>query len=509
MNMSQVIYLPSERSQTLGGDIGGLLGAVIGSSMREKARKQQQEEAMQFMEALRKAPNRAAGMEVISNYHPKFKTPQDFAQSFKMLDEFHPVSMETPSPIPAWDAATGEKSTVFANRRQMVDPNFWKGQGKTLTEVQMDNFYMPDPNAKPGAEPQPTHLGRFPISRRAELPPTAMTDKEWAMAQAGRKDVRAEKADVRAEEGLRLRDEAGQRAQESLNASQERQARMMAGIAARLGESEGVHAQKVVRDTTNYMAMVLGAKMLGDTFDFTDTKDGDNKRKILTDMTTAVTTRIDANPKILKDASAVNKLGNEALKAYAGDILTPKKASTVETPPEKGGISKLWDKVTGGGKDPNMSSVDTRNKKGTGYLGELQRPDGKVSTEISVDVNIDGRKVAIPTLVPTLTHQEVNQLLSMKDGDAKAIPKPIIDKAVAFAKQRMAVGKSPFADASESPRGKPSTETLSPTERTASLASAKDTAAKIRDSDLPQLEKKKRLDTIRSRLRAVGIKEDI
>lgn len=78
--------------------------------------------------------------------------------------------------------------------------------------------------------------------------------------------------------------------------------------------------------------------------------------------------------------------------------------------------------------------------KGTGYFGELQRPDGKVSTELSLGVNFDGKDVLIPALVPTLTKSEVDYLLSGKQPT-----KAIIDKAVAHARQRLTAGKSPFA----------------------------------------------------------------
>ena len=43
-------------------------------------------------------------------------------------------------------------------------------------------------------------------------------------------------------------------------------------------------------------------------------------------------------------------------------------------------------------------------KKGPGYFGELKRPDGSVSTEISVGVGFDDGEHEIPTLVPTLPH---------------------------------------------------------------------------------------------------------
>ncbi len=80
--------------------------------------------------------------------------------------------------------------------------------------------------------------------------------------------------------------------------------------------------------------------------------------------------------------------------------------------------------------------------KGRGFLGELKRPDGGVSTEITVGVNIDGKETEIPTLVPTLTTPEINSLLrGNRPSDA------IVQKAVEHAKLRMSQGKSVFADA--------------------------------------------------------------
>lgn len=77
--------------------------------------------------------------------------------------------------------------------------------------------------------------------------------------------------------------------------------------------------------------------------------------------------------------------------------------------------------------------------KGSGFLGVLKRPDGGVSTEISVGVNLDGKEIEIPTLVPTLSKEEVDYLL----GGGKPT-KTIIDKAVSHAISRMKNGLSPF-----------------------------------------------------------------
>lgn len=88
-------------------------------------------------------------------------------------------------------------------------------------------------------------------------------------------------------------------------------------------------------------------------------------------------------------------------------------------------------------------------RKGNGFLGVLKRPDGGVSTEISIGVQFDGKEVEIPSMVPTLTKDEVNTLLALKDG--QPMPDAIVDKAVAHAKKRLAAGKSPFATDDESP----------------------------------------------------------
>lgn len=82
-------------------------------------------------------------------------------------------------------------------------------------------------------------------------------------------------------------------------------------------------------------------------------------------------------------------------------------------------------------------------EKGTGYFGELPMQDGsgKVATEISIGVNIDGRDVEIPTLVPTLSEEEKSYLLN--GGEPT---EAIVTKAVEYARMRMSKGLSPFAD---------------------------------------------------------------
>lgn len=89
------------------------------------------------------------------------------------------------------------------------------------------------------------------------------------------------------------------------------------------------------------------------------------------------------------------------------------------------------------------------SQKGNGYLGRLRVGDGVVATEISTKATIDGKTMDIPTLVPTLTRSEVEQMLALKKGDA--IPAPIRQKAEAFAIDRIAQGKDVYAAPNESP----------------------------------------------------------
>jgi hypothetical protein len=90
--------------------------------------------------------------------------------------------------------------------------------------------------------------------------------------------------------------------------------------------------------------------------------------------------------------------------------------------------------------------------KGNGFFGELKRPDGGVSTEISVGVGINGKEMDIPLIVPTLTKKELNYLLST-DIKGKSffnnMPPSIMDKAYEHAKTRIKSGMSPFAGPDE------------------------------------------------------------
>ena len=103
---------------------------------------------------------------------------------------------------------------------------------------------------------------------------------------------------------------------------------------------------------------------------------------------------------------------------------------------------------TGGeAKDPSMFRRDGSRKSNKGFLGQVIRDDGGVMTEYSIGVQIDGKEVEIPSLVPTLTADEI-EFLRTKPDDIK-IPKAIQQKAVANALPLLKAGKSPFYQDSE------------------------------------------------------------
>jgi hypothetical protein len=92
-------------------------------------------------------------------------------------------------------------------------------------------------------------------------------------------------------------------------------------------------------------------------------------------------------------------------------------------------------------------------KKGKGWLGEqtLRFPDGStgVATEYSTQsdaVQVNGKRLDFPTLVPTLTKAELKTMLEDVIPNKKPIPETVMQKAIEHAKKRLAANQSPFVD---------------------------------------------------------------
>ena len=82
--------------------------------------------------------------------------------------------------------------------------------------------------------------------------------------------------------------------------------------------------------------------------------------------------------------------------------------------------------------------------KGPGFLGELKTSDGQVMTEFSFSVDLDGKEVLMPAVVPTLSKTELKHL-----QETQEITPAIERKAIDHAIKRIKEGKSPFYEKNE------------------------------------------------------------
>ena len=114
----------------------------------------------------------------------------------------------------------------------------------------------------------------------------------------------------------------------------------------------------------------------------------------------------------------------------------PRPTPQAATQPDYG-FGSRWDEKTKG---------YTGSPKGLGYFGMIQRLDNPRdrSSELSIGVNIGGKEMEIPSMVPGLTTGEMRQLLS-----SEKMPQSVIEKATTHAKQRLAAGKSVWAQPGE------------------------------------------------------------
>jgi len=120
-----------------------------------------------------------------------------------------------------------------------------------------------------------------------------------------------------------------------------------------------------------------------------------------------------------------------------------------------GGITRRY-AVAKGGLPKDMYRRDGSIKSAQGFLGPIKNLEtGKTMTELSIDLEMDGKNVQIPTMVPTLTAEEIKILQSQNwEGKAKELPRSIVRKAVDHARKRMGSGLNPFYKDDEGREGK-------------------------------------------------------
>jgi len=84
--------------------------------------------------------------------------------------------------------------------------------------------------------------------------------------------------------------------------------------------------------------------------------------------------------------------------------------------------------------------------KADGYFGKIPIPGtNTVATEYSLDVDINGKPVQIPSIVPTLTAAELDHVKQVIASEGKLqLTEQVVQKAVDHAIKRMNAGQSPF-----------------------------------------------------------------
>ena len=149
-------------------------------------------------------------------------------------------------------------------------------------------------------------------------------------------------------------------------------------------------------------------------------------------------------PETLQDAPQSSQLPTPPTALPAGDRLD---LATIQRP--TGQIPPLQTET-----QPGFGQRADGTPKGLGFFGKLrlggplQDTDG-VATEYSIGVDFEGVETQIPSLVPTLTKDELDLMTNDIIPNGKQVPDSIMQKAIEFARTRISQGKSPFAEAGE------------------------------------------------------------
>jgi hypothetical protein len=95
---------------------------------------------------------------------------------------------------------------------------------------------------------------------------------------------------------------------------------------------------------------------------------------------------------------------------------------------------------------------DGVTQKGNGFFGKLKLIGGGIATEYTTQSNAvkeNGERIDFPSLVPTMTKDEVLLMIDDIIPNRKDIPESIMRKAIDHANQRISEGKSVFAEEGE------------------------------------------------------------
>jgi hypothetical protein len=105
--------------------------------------------------------------------------------------------------------------------------------------------------------------------------------------------------------------------------------------------------------------------------------------------------------------------------------------------------------------DRSMYRRDGSKKSARGYLGPIKnKVTGGTMTEFSVGIEIDGKEVEVPAMVPTLSSSEIEYMQEMEPGKgwdmSNPVARSIVKKAKDHAQKRLSKGESVYYQDSES-----------------------------------------------------------
>ena len=86
--------------------------------------------------------------------------------------------------------------------------------------------------------------------------------------------------------------------------------------------------------------------------------------------------------------------------------------------------------------------------KGSGWQGVFTNAKGQNVTEYTVGVEIDGKEYDIPSIVPSLSTEEIASVLKASE-DGSPVSEQVMEKAVGWAKSMLKIGHSFFANKTE------------------------------------------------------------
>ena len=323
------------------------MGLILELLDRQRQR-ESAEEMSKFVTEVQASGNRSRALEVVKNRSTRFQSPKEFADAFRIVDEFYPEASKEIKTITHFDEVTGQPTTGFVPSgeiERLSDPAEVKrrfGPGATLTKPDLETFYSP-PDEKGRVEV----LGRFPISQR---PRGAITLPELTEARR----VRTETARDRREATQ------GEQFEARMDLSERRLDATLSQLGSPATDRDRQFARGTLEKASRMTAMSMNANILPDgSFAFDET----DKAKLFNDRTSFMLELSRQEPDILLKPNGFVELHSRANKALP--VPEPK---PLEPPPrrEPGLAQRLRNKLTGKEEESAKPAVKPAAKAAEG-----------------------------------------------------------------------------------------------------------------------------------------------